>query len=89
MQKFLDQHKDEDHEFGPAFKKYFYLHYNKDTGHFVYGEPKLSIIKDELELCGYFAIITSEKMKADEAIKAGMFLRRYSDLTSHILEMAA
>lgn len=50
-------------------KKYFYLHYNKDTGHFVYGEPKLSIIKDELELCGYFAIITSEKMKADEAIE--------------------
>ena len=69
MQKFLDQHKDENHEFGPAFKKYFYLHYNKDTGHFVYGEPKLSIIKDELELCGYFAIITSEKMKADEAIE--------------------
>ena len=69
MQKFLDQHKDENHEFGPAFKKFFYLHYNKDTGHFVYGEPKLSIIKDELELCGYFAIITSEKMKADEAIE--------------------
>ena len=44
------------------------MHYNKETGHFVYGEPNLQVIRDELELCGYFAIITSEKMDAKEAI---------------------
>lgn len=35
---------------------------------FVYAEPKLPVIRDELELCGYFAIITSEKMDAKQAI---------------------
>ena len=34
----------------------------------VYAEPKLQVIRDELELCGYFAIITSEKMNAKQAI---------------------
>lgn len=34
----------------------------------MYAEPKLQIIRDELELCGYFAIITSEKMNAKQAI---------------------
>lgn len=35
---------------------------------YVYGEPKLPVIQDELELCGYFAIISSEKMDAKDAI---------------------
>jgi len=68
MQNYLSRYQDSDHEFGPSFHKYFHLHYNKDTGHFVYGEPNLAVIRDELELCGYFAIITSEKMDAKEAI---------------------
>jgi len=68
MQNYLARFQDTEHEFGPSFHKYFHLHYNKDTGHFVYGEPNLSVISDELELCGYFAIITSEKMEAREAI---------------------
>lgn len=68
MQNYLSQFQDTDHEFGPSFHKYFHLHYNKDTGHFVYGEPNLVVIRDELELCGYFAIISSEKMDAKEAI---------------------
>jgi len=68
MQNFLNQYKDTDREFGPMFEKYFHLHYNKESGHFVYAEPKLSVIRDELELCGYFAIISSEKMTADKAI---------------------
>ena len=62
MQSFLDAHRDEDREFGPAFEKYFFLHRDKESGMFVYAEPKLQVIRDELELCDYFAIITSEKM---------------------------
>ena len=64
MQSFLDAHRNEDGEFGPTFEKYFFLHRDKDSGVFVYAEPKLQIIRDELELRGYFAIITSEKMNA-------------------------
>ena len=47
---------------------YFFLHRDKESGMFVYAEPKLQVIRDELELCGYFAIITSEKMDAKQAI---------------------
>ena len=68
MQSFLDAHRDEDREFGPIFEKYFFLHRDKESGMFVYAEPKLPVIRDELELCGYFAIITSEKMDAKQAI---------------------
>lgn len=68
MQSYLKRFQDTEHEFGPSFHKYFRLHYNKDTGHFVYGEPKLQVIRDELDLCGYFAIISSEKMDAKKAI---------------------
>jgi len=62
MQSFLYALRDEDREFGPTFEKYFFLHRDKESGMFVYAEPKLQVIRDELELCGYFAIITSEKM---------------------------
>lgn len=68
MQSYLKRFQDTEHEFGPSFHKYFHLHYNKDTGHFVYGEPKLQVIRGELDLCGYFAIISSEKMDAKKAI---------------------
>lgn len=69
MQSYLKRFQDTEHEFGPSFHKYFHLHYNKkDTGHFVCGEPKLPVIRDELDLCGYFAIISSEKMDAKKAI---------------------
>lgn len=68
MQNYLSGFQDTEHEFGPSFHKYFHLHYNKDTGHFVYGEPNLVVLRDELELCGYFAIISSEKMDAKEAV---------------------
>ncbi len=68
MQRFMEQHEDKEYEFGPAFHKYFHMHYNKGNGHFVYGEPRLPVIRDELELCGYFAIISSERMDAKDAI---------------------
>ena len=68
MQSYLGKHQDSEHEFGPVFHKYFHMHYNKKTGHFVYGEPNLQVIREELDLCGYFAIISSEKMDAKEAI---------------------
>ena len=61
MQRFMEQHEDKEYEFGPAFHKYFHMHYNKENGYFFYGEPRLPAFQNELELCGYFAIISSEK----------------------------
>ena len=74
MQNYLARFQDTEHEFGPMFHKYFHMHYNKETGHFVYGEPNLLVIREELDLCGYFAIISSEKMEAKEAI--GLYKNR-------------
>ena len=74
MQNYLARFQDTEHEFGPMFHKYFHMHYNKETGHFVYGEPNLPVIREELDLCGYFAIISSEKMEAKEAI--GLYKNR-------------
>ena len=74
MQSFLDAHRNEEREFGATFEKYFFLHRDKESGVFVYAEPKHQVIRDELELCGYFAIITSEKMNAKQAI--GLYKNR-------------
>lgn len=68
MKEFLNRHKGEVREFGPAYEKYFYLHYDRETKKFVYAEERTSAIERELDLAGYFCIITSEKMKAKDAI---------------------
>ena len=73
------------------------MHYNKENGHFVYGEPKLPVIQDELELCGYFAIISSEKMDAKDAINLyksrdvseNVFRADKSYLGNHCLRVAS
>ena len=54
-------------EFGSAYEKYFYLHYDKD-GVFLYPEEKTTVIERDISLCGYFVIITSERMTAKEAL---------------------
>ena len=48
MQNYLARFQDTEHEFGPMFHKYFHMHYNKGTGHFVYGEPNLPVIREDL-----------------------------------------
>ena len=60
-------HQNETVEFGLAYEKYFYLHYDKD-GVFLYPEEKTTVTEREISLCGYFVIITSERMTAKEAL---------------------
>lgn len=69
MKKFLLKNVNKDREFGPIYEKYFFLHHDEDTGVFVYPEEKTQVIDEELNHCGYFVIITSEKMTAKEAIE--------------------
>lgn len=69
MKNHLMSHANQKVKFGPAYEKYFYLHYDKDQETFLLAEEKLEVINEELKLCGYFAIVTSEKMTAKDAIE--------------------
>lgn len=63
----LDKHKGTDAAFGKAYHDYFDIRYDKDGNLASYKEKK-DVIQEKLELCGYFCIITSEKMTAAEAL---------------------
>ena len=55
-------------EFEEVYHKYFDLVYHKD-GTFIAANEDKKTINEEILLCGYFVIITSEKMTAKEAIR--------------------
>ena len=81
---FLNSHINQFRDFEPGMETYFELHYDenakktgkkdKDTADssarkFVFFEEKMPVIELELKLCGYFVIVTSEKMTAKEALE--------------------
>ena len=68
MKSVMDKHVGEVCEFGGTFEHYFVLHYNDKTGQFQFWEEKHKVIEEELKLCGYFSIVTSELMNAKEAL---------------------
>lgn len=69
MKKFLMRYVNQEKQFGTAYEKYFLLHHDDESGAFVYPEEKTQVIDEELNHCGYFVIVTSEKMTAKEAIE--------------------
>lgn len=59
-------------EFPANTRKYFdliYYHEGQNDQKFMYAREKTAVIDEEISLCGYFVIITSEKMTAEEAVK--------------------
>jgi len=70
MTKFLEKHSGEDREFGAGIEKYFELYYDeqKEKKNFLFPLEKAGPIENEIDLCGYFVLVTSEKMTAKEAI---------------------
>ncbi|KUK71608.1 MAG: Transposase, IS4 family [Clostridiales bacterium 38_11] len=68
MTKFMKRHSNEMREFGAGFERYFELYYDEEHKTFLFPIEKAKVIENEIELCGYFCIITSEKMTAKEAI---------------------
>lgn len=57
---------------GSGFEKYFdliYFHKGQPDEKFMYAREKYDVIDREIELCGYFVLITSEKMTASEALE--------------------
>lgn len=69
MTQYLKKYQNKVKEFGPGFEKYFNLHYDEKSQAFILLEERCSVVERELDLAGYFCIITSEKMSAKEAIE--------------------
>ena len=67
MKTFLDKHTGQAVPFGKIYHEYFSLQYDKKGVLTGYAERK-DIIRQKLELCGYFCIITSDKMTAAAAL---------------------
>ena len=53
--------------FGKHCEEFFTLKYDRKH-RFLYAEEKKDVIKKALNLCGYFCIVTSEEMTAEEAL---------------------
>ena len=73
MAECLHKHEGTKYEIkGDGFAKYFDLiYYNKGKKDekFMYGRELCDVINEEIRLCGYFVIITSEKMTAAQALE--------------------
>lgn len=65
--RYLEKFEGTETEFGRIYHHYFNLHYDRN-GVFIGADERNDVIEKELKLCGYFCIITSEKMTASEAL---------------------
>ena len=67
LRQFMDRYIGKDVKFGKTYQEYFHLHYDR-RGCFRGADERTDVIERELQLCGYFCIITSEKMTATQAL---------------------
>ena len=54
-----------------SYSKYFnlvYMNQGKKDEKFMYAEEKAEVITQDIQLCGYFVLVTSDKMTAEEAL---------------------
>jgi transposase len=65
--QFLEKQIGTVNTFGKTYQRYFRLHYNNKK-ELISVEERSDVVQRELELCGYFCIITSEKMTAAAAL---------------------
>ena len=68
LKKYLAAHMNEKREFNDEIAKYFNLIYDKESGVFLMGTEKKDAIEEDISYCGYFTLVTSDKMTAKEAI---------------------
>jgi hypothetical protein len=66
LSEYLKKHQNTEKAFGSIIEQYFHLYYQDEK--FLVATEKASVIEEEMALCGYFVIITSQKMTAREAI---------------------
>lgn len=70
MEEAMDKCKGKEAVFGKKYSHYFNLTYHEKNGkNIFYGyKEKGDVIEREFKLCGYFAIVTSKKMTAKDAL---------------------
>ena len=69
--KYLEKQEGKKVTIDKSFEKYFkliYFHKGQKDECFFKAKEKTEVINEEIRLCGYFAIITSEEMTAKEAL---------------------
>lgn len=69
MKKCLDQWKGQKRAIADGFRKYYDLEIYEPDGTFLFAREKKETIIEERKLCGYFVIVTSEKMTARKALE--------------------
>ncbi len=71
MEDWMKEHQGKEAELSGAYRYYYdlvYWHEGWKDQKFMNGVPKEKVIEESMRLCGYFVIITSEKMSAKEAL---------------------
>jgi len=69
LTRYLEKQENKAVSIPDIMRKYFELFFDKSGKVFLGANEKKDVIRRELELSGYFAIVTSEKMTASEALK--------------------
>ena len=67
LRQYLEKHIGQDTRFGKTYTDYFELSYNS-KGKLYSVKERHDVVQRELELCGYFCIVTSQKMTAAQAL---------------------
>ena len=68
MGKMLEKYRMKPVQLPDTYEQYFELYYNEQSKALVHWKERADVIEQELSLCGYFSIVTSEKMSAQDAI---------------------
>lgn len=70
MEEMMNKSKGKDIDFGKKYEHYYKITYHeKDGKRKFYGyKEREDVIEKEMKLCGYFAIVTSKKMTASDAL---------------------
>lgn len=68
MGKFLAKHYQKPIELPKPFHQYFEFYFDEKSKALVHWKERKDVIHEQLSLCGYFSIVTSEKMTAQDAM---------------------
>lgn len=69
LAQYLQSQEGKVYEPGNRVKEYFEPFMDEKEGVFLFAREKKEVIEREIDLCGYFCIVTSQKMTAKEAIE--------------------
>ena len=69
LAQYLQAQEGKVYEPGDRIKEYFEPFMDEKDGIFLFAREKTEVIEREIDLCGYFCIVTSQKMTAKEALE--------------------